>query len=74
MLYFFLEKMSKMNVKDKLQDETLDLSLCDLEEVPVREIVSSTKFFFLFIFISSSKINLVKLLKNLKYLKNKFKV
>ncbi|XP_033221426.1 leucine-rich repeat-containing protein 59-like [Belonocnema kinseyi] len=30
--------MTKMNVKDKLQDDTLDLSLCDLEEVPVREI------------------------------------
>lgn len=30
--------MTKINVKDKLQDETLDLSLCDLEEVPVREI------------------------------------
>lgn len=29
-----------MNVKDKLQDETLDLSLCDMEEVPVKEIVS----------------------------------
>lgn len=32
--------MTKINVKDKLQDETLDLSLCDIEEVPVKEIVS----------------------------------
>ncbi|XP_051161963.1 leucine-rich repeat-containing protein 59 [Leptopilina boulardi] len=32
--------MTKINVKDKLQDETLDLSLCDIEEVPVKEIAA----------------------------------
>ncbi|XP_043461234.1 leucine-rich repeat-containing protein 59 [Leptopilina heterotoma] len=32
--------MTKINVKDKLQDETLDLSLCDIEEVPVKEIAT----------------------------------
>ena len=37
--------MTKLNVKDKLQDETLDLSLCDLEEVPVRDIVSKHSAF-----------------------------
>lgn len=29
---------AKMNLRDKLEDDTLDLSLCDLQEVPVREI------------------------------------
>lgn len=33
-------KLKLKDVKDKLKDETLDLSLCELEEVPVREIVS----------------------------------
>lgn len=32
--------MSAKEVRDKLDDDTLDLSLCDLEEVPVKEIVS----------------------------------
>ena len=27
------------NLKDKLEDDTLDLSLCDIEQVPVKEIV-----------------------------------
>lgn len=31
--------MNLKNVKNRLKDETLDLSLCDLKEVPVREIV-----------------------------------
>lgn len=30
----------KMNLRDKLDDDTLDLSLMDLETVPVKEIVS----------------------------------
>ena len=34
-------KMTVKDIKDKLDDDTLDLSLCDLEEVPVREIVST---------------------------------
>ena len=29
----------KLNLKDRLNDDTLDLSLCDLETVPVKEIV-----------------------------------
>ncbi|XP_076623673.1 uncharacterized protein LOC143343055 [Colletes latitarsis] len=31
-------KLNLKNIKDRLKDETLDLSLCDLKEVPVREI------------------------------------
>lgn len=30
----------KIKIKDKLEDNTLDLSFCDLQEVPIREIVS----------------------------------
>lgn len=30
----------KIKIKDKLEDEILDLSWCDLQEVPIREIVS----------------------------------
>ncbi|XP_012285195.1 leucine-rich repeat-containing protein 59 [Orussus abietinus] len=33
----------KMNLKDKLEDNVLDLSLCDLEEVPVKEIAEIKK-------------------------------
>lgn len=40
-------KLKLKDVKDKLKEDTLDLSLCDLEEVPVREIVSLLFFFFL---------------------------
>lgn len=32
-------KLTVKDIKDKLDDDTLDLSLCDLEEVPVKEIV-----------------------------------
>ncbi|XP_076649528.1 leucine-rich repeat-containing protein 59 [Halictus rubicundus] len=35
--------MNLRNVKDRLKDETLDLSLCDLKEVPVREIATIKK-------------------------------
>lgn len=35
--------MNLKNVKDRLKDETLDLSLCDLKEVPVREIATIKK-------------------------------
>lgn len=38
-------KMSKnskvLNLKDKMNDNEMDLSLCNLSEVPVRELVSS---------------------------------
>ncbi|KYN36567.1 Leucine-rich repeat-containing protein 59 [Trachymyrmex septentrionalis] len=36
-------KLKLKDVKDKLREDTLDLSLCDLEEVPVREIASVRK-------------------------------
>ncbi|XP_012528384.1 leucine-rich repeat-containing protein 59 [Monomorium pharaonis] len=36
-------KLKLKDVKDKLKEDTLDLSLCDLEEVPVREIASLRK-------------------------------
>ena len=32
----------KLNLKDKLTDDYLDLSMCDLQTVPVKEIVSSS--------------------------------
>lgn len=35
--------MNLRNVKDRLKDDTLDLSLCDLKEVPVREIATVKK-------------------------------
>ncbi|CAL7936176.1 unnamed protein product [Xylocopa violacea] len=35
--------MNLKTVKDRLKDETLDLSLCDLKEVPVREIATIKK-------------------------------
>lgn len=35
--------MNLKNVKNRLKDETLDLSLCDLKEVPVREIATIKK-------------------------------
>lgn len=34
-------KLNLKNIKDKLKDNSLDLSLCELKEVPVREIVSN---------------------------------
>jgi len=42
-------KLKLKDVKDKLREDTLDLSLCDLEEVPVREIVSFLCFSFFFL-------------------------
>lgn len=30
----------KINLKDKVEDGAVDLSLCDIQDVPVREIVS----------------------------------
>ncbi|OAD59582.1 Leucine-rich repeat-containing protein 59 [Eufriesea mexicana] len=35
--------MNLKNVKNRLKDETLDLSLCELREVPIREIVAIKK-------------------------------
>ncbi|KAH0535270.1 leucine-rich repeat-containing protein 59 [Cotesia glomerata] len=34
---------NKIKVKDKLEDDTLDLSYCDLQEVPIREITPIKK-------------------------------
>ncbi|XP_057333240.1 leucine-rich repeat-containing protein 59-like [Microplitis mediator] len=34
---------NKIKVKDKLEDDTLDLSFCDLQEVPIREIAAIKK-------------------------------
>lgn len=36
------EIKKKINMKEKLDEDSLDLSLCSLEKVPVKEIV--TKF------------------------------
>lgn len=37
-----MSKNSKvLNLKDKMSDNEMDLSLCNLSEVPVRELVSS---------------------------------
>ncbi len=35
--------MEKINVKEKLDEDNLDLSMCNLKTVPVKEIVSSKK-------------------------------
>lgn len=37
-------KLSKEEIKDKFDGEELDLSLCNLAKVPVREMVSSFGF------------------------------
>lgn len=34
--------VSKINLKDKYQDGEIDLSMCDLQEAPVKEIVITT--------------------------------
>jgi hypothetical protein len=34
-----MSKNAKLNLKEKLDDENLDLSVCELETVPVKEIV-----------------------------------
>lgn len=39
----------KINVKDKLEDNILDLSLCEITEVPVKDIVSGKSRKFLHI-------------------------
>lgn len=38
-----MAKGAKINVKDKVDDNVCDLSLCELKEVPVKEIVSEKK-------------------------------
>lgn len=38
-----MAKGAKINVKDKVDDNVCDLSLCELKEVPVKEIVSENK-------------------------------
>lgn len=42
----------KINVKDRLEDNKIDLSMSDLDEVPVRDIVS------IFSFLKKKKKNL----------------
>ena len=37
-------KLSKEEIKDKLDGEELDLSLCNLAKVPIREMVSIFNF------------------------------
>ena len=39
-------KLSKEEIKDKFDGEELDLSLCNLAKVPVREMVSFFSRFF----------------------------
>ena len=41
-----MSKNAKINLKEKLDEDNLDLSVCQLETVPVKDIVNS----FLFIF------------------------
>ncbi len=42
----------KLNFKEKLNDDNLDLSLCNLETVPVKDIVLkiNIKIYFILIF------------------------
>lgn len=35
------QKMSEKKIKDSLKNDTLDLSYCELQEVPVQKIVSA---------------------------------
>ena len=35
-----MSKNSKINLKEKLDDDNLDLSVCQLETVPVKDIVN----------------------------------
>lgn len=35
-----MPKSAKVNVKEKVEDNVCDLSLCELQEIPVKEIVS----------------------------------
>ena len=41
-------KLNVANLKDKLNEDLLDLSLCGLETVPVKEIVICFTFIYLF--------------------------
>lgn len=43
--------MNLKKVKSRLKDEKLDLSLCDLKEVPIREIVRSKTYTYIFYLI-----------------------
>jgi len=40
-----MSKNAKLNLKEKLDDENLDLSVCELETVPVKEIVKKISVF-----------------------------
>ena len=48
-------KLSKEELKDKLEDNELDLSLCNLVKVPVRELVSIGGYLQIFIFSFESR-------------------
>lgn len=41
-----MKKLNIKNIKDKLDEDNLDLSICDLKEVPVKEIVRFNQFFY----------------------------
>lgn len=60
-------KLKLKDVKDKLKDDTLDLSLCELKEVPVREIVSD--YLFLHIHVQNWNIS-IEISPFLYYLEN----
>lgn len=54
--------MNLKKVKSRLKDEKLDLSLCDLKEVPIREIVRSKTYTYIFYLIwqmSDKLLNLI---------------
>lgn len=40
-----MPKANKVNVKEKVDDNVCDLSLCELREIPIKEIVSWKNFF-----------------------------
>lgn len=50
----------KINVKDKLEDNILDLSLCEITEVPVKDIVSGKSRKFLHILSAINPISDLK--------------
>lgn len=50
----------KINVKDKLEDNVLDLSLCEITEVPVKDIVSAKSRKFLHILLTINPLSDLK--------------
>ena len=37
------KETKKLNLKEKLNEDTLDLSMCELESIPVKEIAEMTR-------------------------------